>query len=368
MGVRGNFLSDDQDRYTWYNGPFEVPARPLNPAVPAIYLDWSTYVQAFNAASLAGAARLPGLAGLLPLVEEMAARANLIFSHIHLSELAAWEDLHAAQGMAAWLDGLPLVWARLWPHVQESEDDFWVRTVAGCDSTVPVRVFAPSMLTTLESLPVARSPDVLQHTLASLFVEERRDGTIAASMAADALSWAQTMHWNRQSPSDAAFTTAEIARFEETVAWRHRVDLRERAFAAHRRLLSSARDYATLNPSLNNVVDPFVTMFQKNPAAMPLSKVFARLSQGFITTSVARRPDSRGFEQLGSSMADIFHALIGAAYCPVFSGDRLTASWLGDVRAGFGFGAPVVFAGDGAKFVDELSCAWRSVRSVTRGG
>jgi hypothetical protein len=168
--------------------------------------------------------------------------------------------------------------------------------------------------------------------------------------------------------SDAAFSPAEIARFAETVAWRHRVDLRERAVAAHRRLLSSARDYATLNPSLNNVVDPLATMFQQNPAAMPLSKVFARLSKGFIATSVARQPDSRAFGPLSSSMADIFQALIGAVYCPAFSCDRLTASWLGDVRAGFGFKPPVVFTGNGAKFVDELSCAWRSARSVTRGG
>jgi hypothetical protein len=345
-----------------------VPARPLNPGVPAIYLDWSTFVQAFNAASLTGAARLPGLAGLLSLVEEMAAQANLIFSHIHLSELAAWEDLHAAQGMAAWLDGLPLVWARLWPHVQESEDDFWVRKLAGCESTVPVRVFAPSMLATLESLSVARSPDVLQHTLASVFVEERRDGTIAASMAADARAWAETMHWNRQSPNGAAFTPEAIARFEEDVAWRHRTELRHRACAAHRRLLNSALDYATLNPSLDDVVDPFVTMFQQDPAALPLTKVFAELSQGFIATSVARSPDSRRFEQLGSSMADIFHALIGAAYCPVFTCDRLTASWLGDVRTGFGFGAPVVFAGDGANFVGELRSAWESSELALSGG
>jgi hypothetical protein len=342
-----------------------VPARPLNPAVPAIYLDWSTFVQAFNATSLAGAERLPGLAGLLSLIEEMAAQANVIFSHIHLSELAAWEDLHAAQGMAAWLDGLPLVWARLWPHVQESEDDFWVRALAGCDSTVPVRVFAPSMLATLESLSVAQSPGVLQHTLASVFVEERRDGTIAASMAADARAWAETMHWNRQSPAGAAFAPAEIARFEEDVAWRHRVELRHRATAAHRRLLGSARDYATLNPSLDDVVDPFVTLFQQNPSALPLSKVFAQLSQGFIATSVARTPESRRFGQLESSMADIFHALIGAAYCPVFTCDQLTASWLGDVRAGFGFGPPVVFAGNGATFVDELGRAWRSARTST---
>lgn len=325
-------------------------------------------MQAFNASSLAGAPRLPGLAGLLPLIEEMASQANLVFSHIHLSELAAWEDLHAAQGMAAWLDGLPLVWARLWPHVQESEDDFWVRALAGCDSTLPVRVFAPSMLATLESLSVAQSPDVVHHTLVSVFVEERRDGTIAASMAADARAWAETMHWNRQAPNGAPFTPGEIARFEEDVAWRHRIELRHRATAAHRRLLRSARDYATLNPSLDDVVDPFVALFQQSPSALPLSKVFARLSQGFIAASVARTPDSRRFGQLGSSMADIFHALVGAAYCPVFTCDQLTASWLGDVRAGFGFGAPVVFAGNGASFVDELQRAWQSALPATLGG
>jgi hypothetical protein len=142
------------------------------------------------------------------------------------------------------------------------------------------------------------------------------------------------MHWNRQAPGGTAFTPAEIARFEDTVAWRHRTQLRYRAAAAHRRLLNSARDYATLNPTLNDVVDPFVTMFRKI------------------------RPPCRCPR----------FSLIGAAYCPVFICDRLTASWLGNVRAGFGFGAPVVFAGNGANFVDELRRAWQSAGPAIGAG
>lgn len=166
-------------------------------------------------------------------------------------------------------------------------------------------------------------------------------------------------HHNRRLVEREA-SPEEVAAHKETTAYRQRVLLRQRAQAAHERLMASNSEYATKNPSLNDVIDPFVDAFQNDPVALPLSKVFDRLAEGFIGTAARRTPASQGFGKLDSSVVDIFHALIGAAYCGVFTCDRLTARWLGNVRATLGFSQPVVFSKDEAKFVAELRQAWRA--------
>jgi len=347
---------------TWHAPDVGMPARPYDPARATVYLDWSTLVYAFNSRVLPSCDVGTGLAGLFALVEEIASDANLVFSQLHLSELAAWDDIAAAREAAAWLDGLPLVWARFWPHVQESEDKHWVKAVVGCSSVDPVQVFAPSMLATLEALPAGDMAEVLRTpTLAALFELERTGGGFTAAIARDALKWAEMFHHNRRVVEREA-TPAEMAAYKETTAYRQRVLLRQRALAAHQRLMASDTEYATKRPSLNDVIDPFVSAFENNPVALPLAKVFDRLADGFISTAARRTPESRGFGKLDSSVVDIFHALTGAAYCSIFTCDQLTASWLGDVRSKLGLSQPVVFSKDEARFVAELRRAWGALQ------
>lgn len=342
-----------------------MPARPCDPARPTVYLDWSTFVYAFNSRVLPSRDQGRGMAGLFALVEEIATLANLVFSQLHLSELAAWGDVAAAREAAAWLDGLPLVWARFWPHVQESEDNYWVKFVVGCPSLEAVRVFAPSMLTTLEALSADQVAEVLRTpTLAALFEVERTGSAFAAGIAREALRWAELCHHDRRAVVERDATPEEIAALKTTTAYRHRVLLRQRALDAHKRLMVSDADYAAKSPSLNDVIDPFVTAFQTEPTALPLAKVFDRLADGFIDTAARRMPQSNRFEKLDSSVVDIFHALTGAAYCSIFTCDQLTAGWLGDVRPKLGLPQPVVFANDQAKFVAELQQAWHAAHSA----
>lgn len=149
---------------------FGMPARPYDPARFTVYLDWSTFVYAFNSRIHPSRDEGAGLAGLFALVEEIASGANLVFSQLHLSELAAWGDIAIAREAAAWLDGLPLVWARFWPHAQESEDNYLVKALVGCSTNEAVQVFAPSMLATLEALSAEDMAEVLRTpTLTALF-------------------------------------------------------------------------------------------------------------------------------------------------------------------------------------------------------
>lgn len=176
-----------------------MPARPYDPTRPTVYLDWSTFVYAFNSRLLPSRDQGTGMAGLFALVEEMASNANLVFSQLHLSELAAWSDVVAAREAAAWLDGLLLVWARSWPHLQASEDEHWVKAIVGCPSPEPVQVFAPSMLATLEALSANEMAEVLRTpTLAALFEVERTGSAFAAGLAREALRWAELCHHNRR--------------------------------------------------------------------------------------------------------------------------------------------------------------------------
>jgi hypothetical protein len=339
-----------------------MPSRPCNPTRPTVYLDWSTFIYAFNSRVLPSGARGTGMAGLFALVEEIATHSNLVFSQFHLSELAAWGDVAAAREAAAWLDGLPLVWARFWPHVQESEDDYWVKAVVGCSQLEPVRVFAPSMLATLEALSPTQAAEVLlTPTLVGLFEIERSGGEFAAEFARDARQRAELFHHDRRTVLDREAPPEEIAALKERSASRLRALLRQRALEAHKRLMASDTEYSARNPSWDEVLDPFVTAFQTNPAALPLAKIFDQLGQGFIDTATRRNPRSRRFEGLDSSVLDIFHALTGAAYCTTFTCDQLTARWLGDVRLKLGLQQPVVFAGDEAGFVAELRAAWQAL-------
>jgi len=330
-----------------------MPARPFDPRRDSFYLDSSTFSYAFNAVTIGGRGSLTGMAGLMPVVEQIASCANLIFSHIHLGELAAWQDADAARGVIKWLDGLPLVWARFWPSVQIDEDEYWVKTLAGC-SRATVCPFAPSMVSTFESISVQGAAEILATapTLLAAFEMERNTRALAARMKQQGLEWAEHFHDDRAQFADAA--PAEICRLKERSAWRLRSSLRRRAMETHERLTLYDAAYARSGATLNTIIDPFVALFLHTPAALPISQVLERLTQGFIGRAAARTPQSASFLGLGSSMADIFHALIGAAYCSHFVCDRLTAEWLGDLREVLGLPQSVVFTGDGAKFVGQL--------------
>jgi hypothetical protein len=342
-----------------------MPARPYDPTRPSIYLDTSALSYAFSGAGIGGYAKLADFAPVFALVEDVAHHANLIFSHIHLSELAQWRDSAAARALMTWLEGLPLVWARLWRYVQLDEFEHWVKVVAGCPSPEPVRAFSPSMLSAFESMSAANAVGILETpTLVDAFECERIQAPITTRMNEVALSFAEQLNTNRAAFAKAATSAATVHKLEGDVAYRRRVQLCRAAMDAHQRLIGRPDiDYASHGATLNDIVDPLVELFSRDPASLPLTRVLDRLSNGLARTATTRTIDSRRFNELDSSLADIFHAAIGAACCTVFTCDRLTAEWLGDVRSGLGFDPPIVFRGDAEAFVSSLTSAWDQARA-----
>lgn len=338
-----------------------MPARPNARICPSVYLDTSTLSYAFGAAAIGAHASLKSLAPLLSFVEDVAHQSNLVFSHIHLSEIAQWQDTTAARAMVTWLDSLPLVWARLWTYVQAEEFENHVKLVAGCPSPEPVRAFAPSMLSAFESMTAASAVGILDTpTLVAAFELERVQAPITARMNAVSRSFAEQLNANRAAFVSSGTDQVTLQEQEERIAYRRRVRLRRGAMDAHKRLIGKQDlEYVASGATLNDIVDPLVDLYDRVPASLPLTRVLDRLGAGLARTAAARTTASQKFNALDSSLADIFHAAIGAAYCTVFTCDQLTAEWLGDVRSGLGFGPPIVYRGDPDAFVSSLASAHR---------
>lgn len=122
-------------------------------------------------------------------------------------------------------------------------------------------------------------------------------------------------------------------------------------------------EYLSLNKTLNDVVIPFQDRFYADPASFPLAKMQDAVQTTFIDAAARRTPGSDKFNALGSSFADEFHATIGAAYCSLFTCDRLTSTGLTQARRHLGLAPPVVFGGGFDAFVQDLRGTWNTMRS-----
>ncbi|MBI2392160.1 MAG: hypothetical protein HYV09_21405 [Deltaproteobacteria bacterium] len=123
-----------------------MAAHPRRPTKPSVYLDQSTLSDAFRAGLINDRKpdRLRGYGPLAPCVERVASDADLCVSILHAQELAAWEDVAMAHGLAKWLDGLEVVWMHATEAAQAIEDDHWLAVAVGLREPSPAPVFAPS--------------------------------------------------------------------------------------------------------------------------------------------------------------------------------------------------------------------------------
>lgn len=308
-----------------------MPSKPYDPARPTLYLDTSTLSKPFNAHQL-GRDGEPyrEYAPLFSWIEHVATTANLVVAHVHVAELADWSDVDAARGLVQWLDALPLVWTRFYSYVLDDEDEYWVCRSVEQPRPEPVRPFAPSMVSAFEGMRFHESPEVLARSnLVRVWEDERQDGTLARQMNEQAMQIAAHLHTDRR---NAGWPNVAAANYERA-ALNVRSHLRQRAGEAFRRM--EARGEAP-SSSWGDVQNPFVAQHEDVPTAMPLQRVTDHLVQGFGETAARRTPGSSKYNKLDSSMADVFHALAGAAYCDVFTCDQLTSEWLGDVRVQLG--------------------------------
>ena len=332
-----------------------MAAKIADTTKPTFYLDQSTLCEAFAALSLPGSRRAPHSAyrRVVPWIERIASEANFCLSIAHLLELAAWQDTAAADGVAAWLDALPVVWMLKLDTILAEEADHWLQTALGTTPR-PVQPFAPSMWRAFENWTPSSIAIATEHAsipgALGLFREMNHRGGAELSKAG-----AQAFRVDRA--QFAAWTSGQKT---ERIGQKIRAELRKIAGDAHQRFEASGDStYAALGQTWGGVMDPFVEFVERTPEALPAWRVMCGFSEGFAEVAVARTPGSKGDRELSSSVNDGLHAALGV-YCDVFTCDALMSRMLADTRVRLGRHRQLSAGeiGDAEAFVDALTTTW----------
>lgn len=332
-----------------------MTSKPHDASKPTFYLDQSTLCDAFDAQGPYQALR--------PWVEEVAREANLCLSLNHVLELAQWPDVPKADQIVKWLDGLPLVWCYMRQHTELAEAKYWLKVATGVTPAESATPFAPSMLRALASLRWDQISEILANpTLPRMIQDIRgpspvwRDRARRFSMEQMADRFRQNKEWADQK----GWTVEQKAR---NLAENREIRLRDFAMAAKEAMLGEDDkefDWAGDDESL---VAMFIEFVNKTPAAMPGLRTLEAFTDGFREAVWAMTPGSGAYKSLKSIFYDLAHLIVGAAYCDVFTCDRLVSRCLGNVReAALGRQRQLaVEKGPGlgpGRFVGDLIASW----------
>lgn len=309
-----------------------MPSKPRTPGKPTFYLDQSTLSDAYRVES-------PEHRPLRRWIERVGSEANLCVSIAHVLEIAYWGDEAAADGLARWLDTLPLVWAYPSNRISEMEADRLLERAAGVIDPAPVEPFAPDIPwpchTVLEWVRESRNRDTPER-------EVMRDAALRF--------YADEARAQREGISDAE-------RRERLDANRRR-GLTKIAETAYGRRMQADPAYAAAGVSLERCAARFVELYRSDPAAMRTDKVHWGFARGHRATAVRRTPGSRKWGENDSMFCDREHAAVGAAHCDVFTADGTVAGFVSRVRCSFGYDPPLTARGDPAAFVRDLMATW----------
>jgi hypothetical protein len=312
-----------------------MPEKQFDRNAKAYYLDTSTLSHAYNAAAGRPGA-LPELARLVPWIEKIAHEANLCVSFTHVAEWGDIEPEPDRVGFVAWVDGLPAVWAMTTEEAERGEVEEGLKVALGLKPAIPFRPFAPRGRSVCVMVNVARVAKWDRLKLLGVDQTEDVRKDIAAIEA-------------------AGVSDEELAARR---AYNARVALRTLAAEAHERLTERG-DPEYLSVQIGQgVQDRFVDLFESDPTSFRTFRISLAGADELGRNAKKRKPGGKKErEQLPGFTGDQVHAIAGAAYCDVFTCDRLTASWVAPLRAQFGLAPPVVLGGHRggpAGFAEEL--------------
>lgn len=324
-----------------------MPSKAYDLNQPSLYLDTAALSYAFNATHGPGA-DVQALAGAKPLaafVEKVAKQHNLCVSLIHMKEIARWEDANApgiAFDMAKWLDSLPLVWTRSVQHALADEEEAAVECALGgsrrpapwasCFSaaletpmSLEKRVSflrlanMPAVVTAFRSAPDDRDGDTLMHYAVGLFENNE---------------WADEQGWTKAKKAD-------------WTARQRDAGVAEALWKAVARLGLQNRE------GIGDVVSGIVRDFARAP--FETLRVRAVQKAGIDDFCMKAR-GSRIGDSHRSTLFDIVHAALGAAYATVFTCDRRTAPFVARARESLKMLPPIVNAPT-ISFLEALEAA-----------
>jgi hypothetical protein len=314
--------------------------RDFDPNRKTYYLDTCTLSYAFRAANVAADKVPPGFSTVAAWIERIARAGNLCVSFTHAAEFSDWKnDVAAADGLAAWLDTLPLLWPSGDQHEFELlEGEYFAKRVLGAiPPDVPFRPFAPR-----------------EHSMTGVIAVARREGWERLKNLG--ATFTEALRVNRTKREAAGVTEEDMAR--HSLYTKRRI-LRDNAMAVHERLLARGDpDYQRVQIG-RDLQGKFVELFDRDPKSFPTLRTDWAQIHDLERNAALRTPGSgTDTEQLEGVIGDRVHAVFGGSYCDVFTCDRFTGAWVAPVRRQLGLPPPFVlgkYPGGPLKFVEALT-------------
>lgn len=317
--------------------------------MPTVYLDHSTLCDAFRA-NAGDATVHPTYKTLFQWVESVALEGGLCLSMFHIDELGAWADISAANGLAQWLDSVNVRWTRTAARVSSEEDDRLVAELAGVAELVEVRPFAGSLLGMFDGASPSDIAEMLVDPTCTAVLQAFRAGE-DSRLRRFMPEWHAVLVDNRAAAASSSVSEDEL---RAQLEFQERVALRKRAWNAFHRL-ESLPGFRASGADLNSIVDPFVDRVQADASLLRTHTIQRSYMRGFEADTMAKKPHgTRTTRLLRGAGHDLQHALVVAAFCDVFTCDRVTAAWIAAGRRALGFADAHWVGSDPVDFVERL--------------
>jgi hypothetical protein len=326
-----------------------------DPTRPTIYLDQSTLVDAFQAWYATPKAR-DVYRPLRAWVERVAHEANLCLSSAHLTEIARYPEEHRTERdeFIAWLDSMPVIWARSWNDIIPEEATYWTRIALGVD---PMRAVEPFTSDVHDSF-AAMTDD------ARRIARESGDGIkpyvdTRARIGFDReiefmIGIARTAYVDNSRTIALGYTKAQ--RMKRRLD-KQRADIESLGNLAAQR---EPRLVALADPRRRKIATPgraLVTLSRENPQSLPSWRMRSAFSEHLTERYRVKVPETHDSGDLLGDFLDYQHAMVAPAYCDHFTCDGKVAAGLAGVRGRLGKRPPIkvrYHPGREAGFVAEL--------------
>lgn len=307
-----------------------------------VYLDWSTFGEAFEGFSLHANA---GQRALSRACHTLSAETNLCFSFIHTWELSHLGDAGRRRALAQWLDDLNLVWVRTDNDVIKSEVVHAILDAVHGTRTAPPLPTAPSFLSMFDAMDTEAASYALKNPSLGNYVEllatePRLTGSLSRFRTLSVES-AKRFYDDRVAGLRQVTKDEMIEVLDQKLRASLAVDVR------------NAVEHLASNPSsgihvLRNgmfvtpTADEVLAMLNGFPDFKALPYVFLsqRVTRSMSFEILGTAKKRRNFEKQRGDLYDIAH-LVGAAYCDVFTCDTRVARRLERGRELIGFPPPI---------------------------
>jgi hypothetical protein len=337
-----------------------MPAISPRPAKRSFYPDWYVLVHAFEGAAREAPA---ALRDLNRLIHDVAESANLCLSFSHILELLRAANREEQLERARWLDTLDVVWLRDHDEALEWEMDRFLRRSIGLPvEPAPLPALPASLLSLFRHWTPAHVAEVLlKGTIFQLVLHIGDSEEVCASLEKFT---ALGPYYNRRIFDDRQLAKRdELSDSELRAFLKAKLDrsLLEQVLSRNQKLGADDQNYRYLKNGfwvapddefVKSKMKPLDELRNDFPSVFIFQEAIRnagfRIAQKKHTgTGWFNDPDRKG------DVLDWAH-LIGAAYCDVFTCDRATSKYLGDLRVQLGRSKELYREGDLSLFVEKL--------------